>query len=74
MGLSIMAEKIRVNKEDAQREARRQKNAIRKDKRIARKIVQMGGEVAPVEKKAEPVAAAPAKVEDNKAAPAKGKK
>ena len=70
----LKAEKIRVADEEAQREARRAKNAIRKEKRIARKIVQMGGEPV-VEKKAAPAkaevkaAAAPAK-----AAPTKAKK
>merc|ERR1712203_642706 len=41
----IKAEKIRVAEVEAQREARRAKNAIRKDKRIKRKIEQMGGVV-----------------------------
>jgi large subunit ribosomal protein L19e len=50
----LKAEKIRQAEVEAQREARRAKNTIRKEKRIARKIVQMGGEPAPVEKKAEP--------------------
>lgn len=70
----LKAEKIRVADEEAQREARRAKNAIRKEKRIARKIVQMGGEPV-VEKKAAPakaeVKATPAPA---KAAPTKAKK
>jgi len=77
----MKAEKIRIAEVEAQREARRAKNAIRKEKRIARKIVQMGGEPAPVEKKPEPVAetAKPtptAKPAEKKAqpAPAKSKK
>jgi len=78
----LKAEKIRVNEEEAQREARRAKNAVRKEKRIARKVVQMGGEpvvekkveVKPVvETKAAPKAAAAAKVAP-KAAATKGKK
>merc|ERR1711990_1043627 len=75
------AEKIRVAEVEAQREARRAKNAIRKEKRIKRKIEQMGGVVdAPAEKKVEtPVETAkpaPAKADAKKTkeAPAKGKK
>merc|ERR1712100_923259 len=57
----LKAEKIRQAEVEAQREARRAKNAIRKEKRIARKIVQMGGEVTPApEKKVEPVVEAKA--------------
>jgi len=48
----LKSEKIRVSEEDAQRDARRAKNAVRKEKRIARKVIQMGGE-AVVEKKVE---------------------
>merc|ERR1719454_745969 len=64
----LKAEKIRQAEVEAQREARRAKNAIRKEKRIARKIVQMGGEPAPVEKKAEPTpeTAKPAPAKDAK--------
>jgi len=74
----LKAEKIRVNEEEAQREARRAKNAVRKEKRIARKVVQMGGEPV-VEKKAEvkPVVetkAAPKAAAAKATAPTKGKK
>ena len=77
----LKSEKIRVSEEDAQRDARRAKNAVRKEKRIARKVIQMGGE-AVVEKKVEakPVVAekttakpAPTKA-PAAAAPAKAKK
>jgi large subunit ribosomal protein L19e len=77
----LKSEKIRVTEEDAQRDARRAKNAVRKEKRIARKVIQMGGE-AVVEKKVEakPVVAekttakpAPTKA-PAAAAPAKAKK
>lgn len=77
----LKSEKIRVSEEDAQRDARRAKNAVRKEKRIARKVVQLGSE-AVVEKKVEakPVVAekttakpAPTKA-PAAAAPAKAKK
>lgn len=45
----LKAEKIRVAELDAQRDARRAKNSTRKEKRVARKIAQLGGDV-PVEK------------------------
>ena len=77
----LKTEKIRVAEVEAQRDARRAKNQVRKEKRTARKIVQMGGEVAPVEKKAEvvetpaptPAAAKPASKKAAQA-PAKSKK
>lgn len=70
----LKAEKIRVADEEAQREARRAKNAVRKEKRIARKIVQMGGEPV-VEKKAAPAKAeVKATAAPAKAAPTKAKK
>ena len=75
----LKAEKIRVAEVEAQRDARRAKNTVRKEKRMARKIVQMGGE-AIVEKKVEavvetPVATPAAKPAAKKAAaPAKAKK
>lgn len=54
----LKAEKIRNEELDAQREARRAKNAIRKEKRVARKAAQMGEVVeTPAPAKAEPVAA-----------------
>ena len=70
----LKAEKIRVADEEAQREARRAKNAVCKEKRIARKIVQMGGEPV-VEKKAAPAKAeVKATAAPAKAAPTKAKK
>ena len=54
----LKADTIREAELEAQKEARRAKNAIRKEKRAARKAVQMGLEVpAAAEEKAEPVAA-----------------
>merc|ERR1712195_362089 len=77
----LKAEKIRVAEVEAQREARRAKNAVRKEKRVNRKPIQMGGEPAPVaEKKVEVVEApkatpTPKPVEKKAAtAPAKAKK
>jgi len=77
----LKAEKIRVAEVEAQREARRAKNAVRKEKRVNRKLIQMGGEPAPVaEKKVEVVEApkatpTPKPVEKKAAAaPAKAKK
>merc|ERR1712166_1571694 len=49
----MKAEKIRVAEVEAQRDARRAKNTVRKEKRVARKIAQMGGESAPEVKKVE---------------------
>merc|ERR1712195_465159 len=73
--------KISVAEVEAQREARRAKNAVRKEKRVNRKLIQMGGEPAPVaEKKVEVVEApkatpTPKPVEKKAAAaPAKAKK
>merc|ERR1719224_2608 len=52
----LKAEKIRVAEVEAQREARRAKNAIRKEKRIQRKNVAMGMEATPAPvKNVEPV-------------------
>jgi large subunit ribosomal protein L19e len=57
----LKAEKIRDEDLEAQREARRAKNAIRKDKRIARKAQQMGEVPVEAPKAAgEPAKAAPA--------------
>jgi large subunit ribosomal protein L19e len=82
----LKAEKIRVAELDAQRDARRTKNAARKEKRVARKVAQLGGEPVPIEKKApvakvvEAVKAVEKKVEKKTetkkpaAAPAKAKK
>ena len=75
----LKAEKIRVAEIEAQQQARREKNAIRKAKRQARKDAQMGVEVAAaaapkdVETKATP---APKQEQTKKpaAAPAKNKK
>ena len=44
------AETIRQAELDAQRQARRDKNAVRKEKRVARKAAAMGGEETPVQK------------------------
>ena len=76
----LKAEKIRDEDIDAQRDARRAKNAQRKEKRVNRKAAQLGLEptvekkAAPVEKKPEPAPAnAPAKPApkvEKKAAPA----
>jgi len=41
------AEVIREKELDAQAEARRAKNTVRKEKRIARKVIAMGGEETP---------------------------
>jgi large subunit ribosomal protein L19e len=65
----LKAEKIRNADIDAQRDARRSKNAVRKEKRVARKLVTMGLEPA-VEKKVEKVAATPV-AEKKTAAPTK---
>lgn len=46
-------EKIREKQLAEQREARRQKNVVRKEKRIAKKLEQLGG--APVKKEEKPV-------------------
>merc|ERR1719454_115803 len=73
----LKAEKIRQAELDAQRDARRAKNAVRKEKRLARKIVQMGGEVTPAAQEVKEAEPTPAKVETKKpvAAPSKtGKK
>jgi large subunit ribosomal protein L19e len=72
----LKAEKIRINEEEAQREARRAKNTIRKEKRIARKVIQMGGEPVVEKVEVKPVVetkAAP-KAAPAKAAPTKAKK
>lgn len=77
----LKAEKIRDEDIDAQRDARRAKNAQRKEKRVNRKAAQLGLEptvekkAAPVEKKPEPApakapAAKPAPKVDKKPAPA----
>lgn len=83
----LKAEKVRVAELDAQRDARRNKNAVRKEKRVARKVAQLGGQTAPVETRApvakvvETVKAVEKKVEKKAevkktaaAAPAKAKK
>lgn len=56
------AEKIREAELEAQRQARREKNALKKEKRVARKAVVMGQE--------EPAQAQPAKAEEPKQAKA----
>jgi len=56
----LKAEKIRDEELNAQREARRAKNAVRKDKRINRKAAQMGEDLPEAAKAAEPTKAAPA--------------
>jgi large subunit ribosomal protein L19e len=58
-------EKIREKQLAEQREARRAKNTVRKEKRIAKKLEQLGGAVEPKKE------AAPVKKEEPKAAPAK---
>jgi hypothetical protein len=60
-------EKIREKQLAEQREARRAKNTIRKEKRVAKKLEQMGAIAAPAK-------AAPAKEEKKPAAPAKEEK
>jgi large subunit ribosomal protein L19e len=75
-------EKIREKQLAEQREARRAKNTIRKEKRVAKKLEQLGGGAAPAKeekpapaKKEEPKKEAPApKKEAAKAAPAKEEK
>ncbi|TNV77164.1 hypothetical protein FGO68_gene5900 [Halteria grandinella] len=72
----LKQEKIREKQLAEQREARRAKNTVRKEKRIAKKLEQLGGgAAAPKEEKpaAAPKkeAAAPAKKETKPAAPAK---
>ena len=63
-------EKIREKQLAEQREARRQKNTIKKDKRIAKKLEQLGG--APVKKQVEAAEAAPKKeAKDAKKSPEK---
>eukprot|EP00351_Strombidinopsis_sp_SopsisLIS2011_P005392 CAMPEP_0116870170 /NCGR_PEP_ID=MMETSP0463-20121206/25_1 /TAXON_ID=181622 /ORGANISM="Strombidinopsis sp, Strain SopsisLIS2011" /LENGTH=154 /DNA_ID=CAMNT_0004506333 /DNA_START=273 /DNA_END=737 /DNA_ORIENTATION=+ len=61
----IKAEKIRENQLEEQREARRAKNAIKKEKRVNRKLAQMGmapaAEPAPVAEQSEAKPAADAK-------------
>jgi large subunit ribosomal protein L19e len=64
-------EKIREKQLAEQREARRQKNVVRKEKRIAKKLEQIGG--APV-KKAEEKPVEQVAPKQEKAAPAKEKK
>jgi len=70
-------EKIREKQLAEQREARRAKNTVRKEKRIAKKLEQLGGGAAAPAKEEKPVAApkkeaaAPAKKETKPAAPAK---
>ena len=50
-------EKIREKQLAEQREARRAKNTVRKDKRIAKKLEQLtGGQAAPAKKEEKPVA------------------
>ena len=61
-------EKIREKQLEEQKEARRQKNNVRKEKRIAKKLEQLGG--APV-KKVEDKPVEAVKQETKKAAPAK---
>jgi len=56
----LKAEKLRDAELEAQREARRAKNAIRKDKRVNRKAAQMGEVIPEAPKAAEPAKAAPA--------------
>lgn len=81
----LKAEKIRDADIDAQRDARRAKNAQRKEKRVNRKAAQLGLEptvekkvapkVEPVQEKAAPVKATPkAEKKTPAAAPAKTKK
>lgn len=62
-------EKIREKQLEEQKEARRQKNTVRKEKRIAKKLEQLGGVAKKVEDK--PVEAAPAKAAPAKEAPKK---
>jgi len=57
----LKAEKIREAELEAQREARRAKNTIRKEKRVQRKNVQMGIETAQPAAVEKVVDAAPAK-------------
>jgi len=56
----LKAEKLRDEELNAQREARRAKNAVRKDKRINRKAAQMGEVIPEAPKAAEPTKASPA--------------
>jgi large subunit ribosomal protein L19e len=67
------AEKVRQAELDAQRQARRDKNSVRKDKRIARKAHQMGGaeEVAAPAKEEPKVTKAAETKKGGKAAAAK---
>ena len=67
----MKAEKARNEELEAQRDARRAKNTVRKEKRVARKAAQMGIAETPAPVKAEkPAEAAPAK-DAKKAAPKK---